>query len=466
MRRAKYKLIDSKTFTPHIRSNFQAAVPIKILNYFRVDTLKEPVALIKIKSDNSESFRIKKLSKASNSLIISLKAEKALQNPQIEILEIKSAKELQTRTEPIVTNNKLRTISAFPQYTKKCSWPDENQVVSPIYLFPYNSKVYSGIRLSRKDLIFTEELELNELLGATVGLYFAEGGKIAPSFTNSQPKIINTVLNFLEQVSNIKRKDLRATINCNKYQASQEKSLKEFWTVQTGIENFNKLHIGKHVKSSVGILELNLGSKLIKDLMCSLFTTALELESSKIGLIQGILSGDGSPILQHKNYITHHIATDKNHIKFQQEFIRELLQSRISSIKKVNNGKIVLYNNWETNYNFLFLDPYKFNIFNREKFAEQFINLPSTMFFIKLNDNDMINGTDIERRYAKYLVKNKYIKLKQTIPKPNRKYEIFLTNKGVEQQRKLKEFIKNIYSTYIEDIRRFEESLTKFNLGK
>jgi hypothetical protein len=463
--RAKYDILNNNTFVPHVRSNFQAAVPIKMLDNFNAKKFKDPVALVRIKSDNLESFRLKKLSKASNSLIISLKAEKREQNLQIAILDIRPAQELQARTKPIIIKSKVKTTSIFPKFTKRCSWPNEEQRdISPIYLLHYNSKIYAGIRLSRKDLILDKEINLNESAGAAIGLYFAEGGKIAPSFTNSQPTIINMVLEFLERISNIKRKDLKANINCNKDQKYRKRDLEKFWAAQTGIKNFNKLHIGEKVKSPVGVLELNLGSKLLKEFMCGLFTVALKSEDSRIGLIQGILSGDGSPILQHKNYITHHIATDKNHISFQQTFIEELFNDKISTIKKVHAGKIVLYNNWETNYNFLFLDPYKFNIFNRKKFAKQFLNLPTTKFFVNIKNNDTMKGTDIERHYAKYLVKNDYIKLKQIKPKPNRMYIISLTKKGVKKQSKLKEFAEYTYILYLKEIKNFKKLLTKFNL--
>ena len=73
---------------------------------------------------------------------------------------------------------------------------------------------------------------------ASIGLYYAEGGKVEASFTNSSPKIINTFLSFLERVSDIKRERISASINCNIDLISKRKKLEEFWSTQTGIRNF------------------------------------------------------------------------------------------------------------------------------------------------------------------------------------------------------------------------------------
>ena len=70
--RAKYKVVNNKVFIPHIRSSFYATIPIEILEHFNAVLLKEPVALVRIKSKDTEILRIKKLSKAANSLVFSL----------------------------------------------------------------------------------------------------------------------------------------------------------------------------------------------------------------------------------------------------------------------------------------------------------------------------------------------------------------------------------------------------------
>src|SRR3989338_8583193 len=78
--RAGYKIIDKNTFIPHLRSNLQTSIPNRLLKNFNFNIRQDAVGLFKIKTDNGEFLRIKKLSKLSNSLGISLKAEKKLKD--------------------------------------------------------------------------------------------------------------------------------------------------------------------------------------------------------------------------------------------------------------------------------------------------------------------------------------------------------------------------------------------------
>jgi hypothetical protein len=466
---AKYEILSKNMFTPHIRSNLQASVPDSILACFGVKQMKNPVAIIKIITDSGHTMRIKKLSKLANSLGISLKAEKKLDILRIEILSIKNAESLQTRT--TIRNKSLMPINtALPKYALRCSLPCKNsRSLSPIYKFNYHSKLIAGFYQGRRNIIFDKYVKLNELTCASLGLYFAEGGKIAPSFTNSKPRIINVVLDFLESICSVTRMDLSATINCSPNMVSKRKNLEKFWTSQTGIKNFYEtLHIGPNVKSPCGILELNLGSKLIKELICNMFSLFLKIDRvDTLGICRGLLCGDGSPIKQNKYVITHHIAIDPKHVSFQEKFIQKIFRDKVLKIKKISDRKIVLYNDWTTNFEFLFLDPYKYNIRNRLKFAQQFLGLNSTKLFLNIKDHDIIKGIDIVKYGLRPLLSFKnsnYIKLKQISPKPNKKYEIRLTEKGRGQQERLRDFVKNIYPYYKEDVADFNKSLRNFDL--
>lgn len=465
---SKYKILDRTLFIPHIRSNLEASIPSEILNEFNFNKDKDPVALVKIISKNYEIIRIKKLQRNGKSLTISLKKEKDLQDIKIKVLNIKNSEEVQKR--PKISNNRIiKTNSIIPKFTFHCSLPCENsKKIAPIYLFKNNSNIIAGSYLSRKDIIFKDEFRLDELACSSIGLYEAEGGKTTGSFTNSQPKIINTILEFIEKVSNVNRKNLTASINCNNKSISKKRNLEEFWRNQTGIEKFQtKLHLSENVIVPQGILQVFFGSKIIKEFMCGMFNLIFQNQNiDQMAVLRGVLSGDGSPIQQTSSYITHHIATDKNHITFQEKFIGKICVGKISNIKNINNRKVVLYNNWITNLNFLFLDPYKFNILNRLKFAKQFLNLKTTKLFMNLKDKEIIRGIDIARNKLpiKPLIKSNLIRLNQISPKPNKRYEIYLTEEGIKKQKKLQDFTKSIYNSYINEIENFNNKLKKFDL--
>lgn len=466
---SKYKVLNNNTFIPHIRSDRKASIPLQILDNFNFDRLKEPVALLKIKSSDKEVIRIKKLGKDGGSLIMSLKKEKHMRNMKIEMIDIKNSEELQKRL-PISKNKIITTASIAPKYSLSCSIPCKKSFkIAPIYLFHYNSNIIAGSYLSRKDIIFKEKFELDELACSSIGLYEAEGGKVAGSFTNSQPKMINVILNFIEKTSEVKRENLTASINCNENMRSKKRNLEKFWKNQTGIEKFhNNLHLTKKkISFPNGNLQVFFSSKILKEFMCGMFNLVFKNNSlDHKAIIRGLLSGDGSPLQQTNTYITHHIATDKNYINFQEKFINKIFKDKVSTIKKISNKKIVIYNNWRDNLNFLFLDPYKFNIFNRLKFANQLLNLKTTKAFINIREGDIIKGVEIARNKLPInpLIKSEYIELKQISPKPNKKYNIILTKKGIEKQREIKNFINNIYPNYIKDIIKFNEKLKEYNL--
>lgn len=222
--KAWYKIVGKNTFIPHLRSNLQTSIPNKLLNNFNFNIQKDAVGLFKIKTENGEFLKIKKLSRLSNSLGISLKAEKKLKDIQIEILDIKNVDELLKRAE--IGNDKIEINSILPKYTKYCSWPDkDSKGIAPIYLFEYNSKIIGHSFMNKKEIIFERDFELDELTCSALGLYFAEGGKIAASFSNSSPKMISIILTFIEKVSNIKREDLKAAINCKINQKNKKRNL-------------------------------------------------------------------------------------------------------------------------------------------------------------------------------------------------------------------------------------------------
>lgn len=350
----KYRLLDDLTFIPHIRSNNTASIPYSIVDKF--DYNETNVALLRVYYEDSSKLRIKKLHLNGNSLVVSLKAEKKLKNIKLQVIDIKSEKELLGRK----NNDFIRYI---PKFTSGRT---------PIYLFDYDPYYVIG-GYYKKDILIKKNLLKDETLPFVLGLYLAEGGKINATFTNSWPEAINIVLDFVENNFNISRGLVCTSICCNAHLKSKKSELEKFWTEKTGVRNFfNNLHINKNVKSPQGILELYFGSQIIKELFVNL-SYKLDLNQN-FKFINGFLSGDGSPILQNKFCVTHHIVFDsqkKNYNKY-----KEIFKGYKTGV--INGNRFVLYTNWDQNLELLMNGAYSYSPMKRFKFLKYFLSLPKT----------------------------------------------------------------------------------------
>ncbi|MEK6951866.1 MAG: hypothetical protein AABX29_02520 [Nanoarchaeota archaeon] len=349
----KYKLLDKFTFIPHIRSNNTAAIPYSIIDNF---DHKSNVAFLKIYDGKSSKLRIKKLHSAGNSLIVSLKAEKELRDIKIQVLDIKSEKELLDR-------RKIDFIKYLPKFTLGGT---------PIYVFDYDPFYIIG-GYYKKDILVTKNLLKYENLPSVLGLYLAEGGKVDATFTNSWPEAINVVLDFVEKNFEIHRDNVLASICCNPNLKSKREELEAFWNRKTGVKNFfSSLHINKNVKSPQGILELYFSSQILKELFVNL-SYKVDLNGNQ-EFINGFLSGDGSPILQNKACITHHVVFDskkKNYYKYKKIF-----KNYKTGI--INDNRLVIYANWDQNLELLMNKVYTYSPMKRFRFLKYFLSLPKT----------------------------------------------------------------------------------------
>src|SRR3989344_2196979 len=386
----KYKLLDKNKFMPHIRSDGNASIPYIIVDSFRN---KNPeIALIKIfNKENNLSFRIKQLKYNGNSHIISLKAEKDIKNIEIEVLSIKTKKEALYRKDSGL-------LKFIPKFAKK---------FTPIYIFNYNKNYIIGGHY-KKDIIVNKKLLKDRLLYYSLGLYLAEGGKTKSSFTNSWPEAINIILNFIENNFNIKRGKINASICCNSNLKNKKEELKKFWKDKTGINNFfRSLHINKNVKSPQGILELYFNSEILKELFINLikkldFTNNLEF-------INGFLSGDGSPILQNKYCITHHIVFNPNEKVFNKLKYKNLFINYKSNF--INKNKLVIYSDWNKNLFLLLNGAYSLSPMKRFRFLKYFLILPKT----KINKQK-----EVKKIYEEYdIIKEYLIKFYNSLVKYN-----------------------------------------------
>jgi len=273
----------------------------------------------------------------------------------------------------------------------------------------------------KKDLKIKNKIDFNDSSLEAIGLYFAEGGKTASSFTNSWPNAINCVLNFMEYLFNIKKKEIKASICCNYSLNNKQKKLEYFWRVQTGVSNFSRgLHFNKNSTSPQGILELYFCSIVIKSILVSIIEKILDYDINITPLLRGIFSGDGSPILQNKYCITHNLAFNNKEKKFYLNVLKKNFPNTKISIVK---GRFVVYSSWEENRELLFNDIYMFNSINRGKFARQFFALPKT--------KRMLSSDPKLQRF----LKNKYPKIISELLNTYRK----LVNLGIQN----KDFIKN-----------------------
>ncbi len=353
----RYKLLDKTTFVPHLRSNHRASIPYSILDSF--NNKKPEVAFIKIyNSGKIFSFRIKKLYHEGNSYTISLKNERKLRNIKIKILNIKSEADLLDRG----TSDFLKFI---PQFTNKST---------PIYIFNHNQSYFVG-GYYKKDIFINKELLQDKLLRSFLGLYLAEGGKTAATFTNSWPEAVNLVLDFIESNCGVNRKEIRASICCNSVLKSKKKELERFWTEKTGICNFfTSLHINKNIKSPQGVLDLKLNSEVLKELFLNLIQN-LNFSNDK-DFMNGFLSGDGCPILQNRYFITHHIVFDPKRSIFNRTQYKDLFVNYKSNF--INDNRLVIYTNWKQNLYWLVNGFYSLSPMKRFKFIKYFLSLPKT----------------------------------------------------------------------------------------
>jgi hypothetical protein len=367
---ARYKEVRNNSFIPYIRTGFRASLPRNIVERFDLRTHSNLVALLEISDEKNHKkvLRIKKLYTQGNSLTFSLKAERTYR-PIIKVIDIASEIEALSRKVK-ASKHHIETLSLIPKYTNN----DKNG--TPIYSFKYGNKLIVG-GYYKKDLRVENKIELNECNLSAIGLYFADGGKTEPSFTNSHPVAINKVLDFIENVFNIEREDVKAIIYCNPKLKNKKQRLEEFWNSQTGIENFaDKLHFGKNSRSYCGTLELYFCRKTVKEIIIAVVDTLLNYEFDKKPVIRGILSGDGSPVQQTKYNLTHHLSFDKK-VK-SWSFIKNIFSDyKIKIIP--TQPKATIYTTWEENKKLVFLDPYRFNLANRVRFAFKFLNLPRSL---------------------------------------------------------------------------------------
>jgi hypothetical protein len=478
---AKYQVIKKNVFVPYSHSNLKATIPIEILKNFINQKSNDLVALLKItdKATGKVIVRIKKLSRNGQSLIFSLEKEKNLKEPIVEVLEVKSEKECVSRPDENFSklNKVIPATAVLPSHTLNYSFPYEKyKKLAPLYIFEYRNNLYCGTRYGRKNLILKNKIISDEHLATVIGLYFAEGGKTTASFTNSQPSMINPILDFIEEATNIKRNDILANIYCHPSLAAKKKNLEDFWSATTGITRFSSnLHLSKNSRSPCGTLELKFCSKILKEFLCGLLK--LVFDAPKLveprNLVRGIFSAEASPTRQTKNFITHHITLNRHNWKVEFDFINtfisrlgiKLCRVPVNPSKDSKQIHAVVYGDWSTNLKMLLLDFYRFNIFNREKFAREFLSLPQTKLFMELEEGNVITGKEIlHSKRISIFEKSGLLTPEQISPKPNKKYEIHFTEKGLKFKKLLKIFVRKTYPTYLRDIEKFYKTLQNFDL--
>lgn len=379
----KYTITGETEFSPYVHSSFRAAIPRQILEKF--NGVKEVVlAHIREKEGTLESLRIKRLSNQGNSFTISLKKEKKFKDPVIRIIDIKSEKEALDRTSQRLSIKNFVPLKTANPYGGS----------TPIYLFNHNNSLVIG-GYYKKDLITNDKIEFNSKTSAALGMYLAEGGKRDATFTNSWPDAINLILDFVEETFNFDRTKIKASICCNPSLKGKKRQLERFWQEQTGIANFAKvLHLNKNSKLPQGTLQLYFCSQTLKEILINMINNLKNYDFDKLSFLRGLLSGDGSPILQTKYTITHHIVFDPKTKFWYKPFFNEIDMS-----KRICEHKIVLYPSWNQNMELLSNDIYKYNPQNRVKFLKRFLNLPATL----KSDKDLSNLKQEQKRLNKNL---------------------------------------------------------------
>jgi hypothetical protein len=88
-------------------------------------------------------------------------------------------------------------------------------------------------------------LQIRDLFMLGIGLYWGEGYKRGSQefgFTNSDPKIINTAIQWLDMCYQIPLKDIHARITINNLYNDETERITSFWSKETNIprEQFSK----------------------------------------------------------------------------------------------------------------------------------------------------------------------------------------------------------------------------------
>lgn len=458
----RYKVIDDRTFKPFICCDKRITIPAEILRNFPLKDYDKSICIVKIKNNTEENIRIKKINKRClNNYSISFKKEKNMKNSRVEIINIISEEEALKRKQKM-NSSKVPILSIIPKTTG----------LTPIYTYQLDKlKTIIG-GYYKNDIIFKNEIEMNERTSSVVGLYFAEGGKTYTSFSNSYPQAINLILDFIEDISNIKKNHIKASIGCNPKLKEKESNLKEFWAYHTGIENFTKIHICKNSKSPCGTLDFKFGGEIFRHIFLEIFKMILkqQIKFDSEGLVKGIFSGDGSPIQQNRTCLTHNISLSKKNKEFDFKIVEKSTKDLNLKPKKYfykGITKAMIYSSWIENLELVFMDIYKFNPLNRLVFAKRFFNLPQTKTFLAIKNGDIIKGHDIfkgSKRTIQSLKNYELIELKRIIPKPNTIYEISFTEHGNKIMKKIKSFRKNEFKNIKNNFLDFCKSLKNFDL--
>ncbi len=456
----KYKIINENEFIPHICSDRRITIPIQILKKFPLKSYDKSICIVKIINKSKSNIRIKKIN-ARNKKNFSISFEKEINfvDPKVKIIDIISEQDALKR-DPHKELNKVAISSLIPQTTG----------LTPIYIYKLNnSKIIVG-GYYKKDIIFNTYIHFNELTLSALGLYYAEGGKTTSSFSNSYPRAVNIILDFIEDVSNIKRRDIRASIYTNLKLKKKEKNLEKFWTEQTGIEDFRKIHLSKNSKSPCGTLDFKFGGEVSRIIFLNLIKHISNQIVNPINLIRGIFSGDGSPVLHNKTTLTHHLSLSKENKEEEFKFIETMLNKINIKIKKgfyKTTTKAIIFSDWPGNIDLLFFDLYRFNPPNRLIFANKFLNMSQTKALLNLENGDIIGGRDIfegSKRIILSLRNYDLIKLRKITDKPNTRYRVTITKEGNKIIKKIKDYKKYQYKQIKKDFINFCTSLEEFNL--
>jgi hypothetical protein len=479
--RARYHIINTGTFIPYIHSDQKATIPIEILKNFVDQKSSDLIALLKItdRTTGRNAVRIKKLCRNGQSLAFSLEKERNTKEPVVEVLDIKSEQECLSRLneEFLDLSENIPTLYVLPSYTLSRSFPYQTyQKVAALFVFGHQDNLYCETCYGWKNIITKKGIMPDELMAAVIGLYFAEGGKTAASFTNSQPIMINTMLDFIEETTNVRRSDVSASIYCHPNLVGKKRNLENFWSLETGITKFSSnLHLSEKSTSPCGTLELKFSSVILKEFLCGLakmvYNKPFVVEAKSV--IRGIFSAEASPTKQTKTCLTHHITLDRHNWNIQFDFINVFASrlgiklATVPTNPSCDSRQVhaVANADWMTNLKMLLLDVYLYNLFNRKKFARQFLSLPKTKLFLELEESDVITGREIVKgKRISDFKKWGLITPEQISPKPNKKYEIRFTEEGLELKETLRNFISNVYPGYEANVKKFYKTLENFRL--
>jgi len=250
-----------------------------------------------------------------------------------------------------------------------------------------------------KPFIFPKSLNLDFKFGQFCGLYYGEGANSQLSwtqhsqFTNSDPRLVKTFLNFMEERFDFNRNrfSYRAYATKNKISPKEEERVKKYWRSELNLERSTAIKV--YTQSREGKFKdrimVTLGSVIFRKMLDEFIKMACEIsltcDEVRRGFLSGLFAGEGFVALKGKSLFCIGISQGyKDAIKDRlfgrpkREFIKKLLKCEKISPNNTKKGINVFVTDLRNLKRFRDLNLHELHLEKFKKFEKGFLNLSSS----------------------------------------------------------------------------------------